>query len=402
MVLITSDTNIKVSDASEEFKNKFVFYSPSITTAVDFSINDAQNVFIYLSGKSILPTGTFQQTTRTRNILKLHYYADAGAHRPEYKSYEELVTDYKNMTVTSYKLNDVCIGIDENDDEKMIENTFFKLYTYNEYLKDCYESNKNVHFKNILKVNGFIITSEGSRKHLNKDVTDEFKEIREDIEETLFNGYLESSDRADVKYNCLHERVQMLNITTDEDLKKYKNIIINKYDMEKHMNIIRMLKDEEFVKFKIEDAMNGSYKIKTLTNIYSKVNLLNQIIKPNNITNIMTSENLNWNIPDNIYILIKKLFRITRNKPIDIIEYKKLVASMITHLGDIIDTKKVKIQTFEGRVNETVYTLNQNKLNEHIVLDRLTNRNCSNYSKSIIEYFKLKIDTTTTQEIDFI
>ena len=37
-VLITSDTKIEFDDANEYFKNKFVFYSPSITFGIDFSI----------------------------------------------------------------------------------------------------------------------------------------------------------------------------------------------------------------------------------------------------------------------------------------------------------------------------------------------------------------------------
>ena len=36
--------------ASKQFKDKFVFYSPSITTATDFSIVSPQDVFIYIKG----------------------------------------------------------------------------------------------------------------------------------------------------------------------------------------------------------------------------------------------------------------------------------------------------------------------------------------------------------------
>ena len=39
--------------AEKFFKNKFVFYSPSITFGIDFSIEEAQDVFIYITGRSI-------------------------------------------------------------------------------------------------------------------------------------------------------------------------------------------------------------------------------------------------------------------------------------------------------------------------------------------------------------
>jgi hypothetical protein len=77
-VLITSKNNNIIYNASEELKNKFVFYSPSITFGVDFSIDTPQDVFIYINGNSILPSGSFQQTTRTRNINKLYYYCNVN------------------------------------------------------------------------------------------------------------------------------------------------------------------------------------------------------------------------------------------------------------------------------------------------------------------------------------
>ena len=67
-LLLTADTNFKIYDAQEQFKDKFVFYSPKITYGVDFSIDNPQNVYIYQKGQSIMPNGTFQQTTRCRNI----------------------------------------------------------------------------------------------------------------------------------------------------------------------------------------------------------------------------------------------------------------------------------------------------------------------------------------------
>lgn len=77
-LLITADTALKVHNANEQFQNKFVFFSPSITTGINFDINDKQDVFIYIKGKTINPASLFQQTTRTRNINKVFYYSSAN------------------------------------------------------------------------------------------------------------------------------------------------------------------------------------------------------------------------------------------------------------------------------------------------------------------------------------
>ena len=47
-VLITAETEKTINRASEQFLNKFVFYSPKITYGIDFNINEAQNVYIFI------------------------------------------------------------------------------------------------------------------------------------------------------------------------------------------------------------------------------------------------------------------------------------------------------------------------------------------------------------------
>ena len=50
-IIISVNNKLEIKNASEQFKNKFAFYSPSITTGVDFSIEDKQDVFIYIHGQ---------------------------------------------------------------------------------------------------------------------------------------------------------------------------------------------------------------------------------------------------------------------------------------------------------------------------------------------------------------
>ena len=47
-ILITSETKFKLENASEQLKDKFVFYSPSIIYGVDFNIDNEQDVFYIL------------------------------------------------------------------------------------------------------------------------------------------------------------------------------------------------------------------------------------------------------------------------------------------------------------------------------------------------------------------
>ena len=90
MVLTTANHKITLNNAPKGLKDKHVLYSPSITYGVDFTIATSQDVFIYISGESILPSGCFQQTTRTENIKNLYFYNFVKPNEAEYNSLDKL------------------------------------------------------------------------------------------------------------------------------------------------------------------------------------------------------------------------------------------------------------------------------------------------------------------------
>ena len=47
-LLITADTRVVITNANEQVKDAFVFYSPKITFGVDFTIEEKQDVFKYI------------------------------------------------------------------------------------------------------------------------------------------------------------------------------------------------------------------------------------------------------------------------------------------------------------------------------------------------------------------
>ena len=141
-ILITADTDYRVNDANTEFRNKFVFFSPKITFGVDFSVPDAQDMYIYMNGQSINPSGVFQQSTRCRNIQNLYYFGNCTQDLSRYESVDQIKDDVRQCLVTSKTFVTSCTYLDENDELKIVENTFFNLFCYNELVNDIYDSNK--------------------------------------------------------------------------------------------------------------------------------------------------------------------------------------------------------------------------------------------------------------------
>ena len=95
-----------------------------------------QDVFLYIKGRSLNPYGLFQQLTRTRNINQIYLYCETFNIKEKYENMEELRTNIENSLNSSHILKSLCVAFDDNDDQKIIENTFFKLYLYNEYIND--------------------------------------------------------------------------------------------------------------------------------------------------------------------------------------------------------------------------------------------------------------------------
>jgi len=83
-----------------------------------------------------------------------------------------------------------CYHIDEDDELVFTENTIHKLFTFNEYIADCFNTDKATHLINILKNNGF--------NH--NDEQEEFKKMEKSIEETIILQVEEDKDII-FKYN---------------------------------------------------------------------------------------------------------------------------------------------------------------------------------------------------------
>ena len=57
-LLITADIKYELLNVNEQFINKFVSYSPSITCGINFDIENKQDVFLYINGLTLEPCDT--------------------------------------------------------------------------------------------------------------------------------------------------------------------------------------------------------------------------------------------------------------------------------------------------------------------------------------------------------
>ena len=386
-ILISANSSFEIIDASEQFRDKFVFYSPSIIFGVDFSIDVAQDVFIYNKGRTLDPSSIFQQTTRTRNIKTLYYYSELHNADPVYENLEQCKQLYSNLSQTSLEINEVCGQFDESDNETIVKNTFFELFTYNEYVADVYQTNKTAHYQNILKSNGFVLSEIGQIRKMSKTKQDELNEPLQEINESLFNELIITGSSSNPNLITNLEMLGLNHITDKNILLKYKNQITDKHEFDKFLNNTRCMKDEEFIQQKIFDLERDNYNLTNISSTYHKIKHMMWLEKKMNIKRFQVDAKLAdvvyYNISNNEYKLISKTFSIVRIKPTNADELFKLYIYMLRHLmsNDIL----IKTKGTLRKNNKITYKLNVDFLTFFIELSRYKNPNLSNFDIDILK-----------------
>ena len=392
-VLITADTDIRINRASEQFLNKFVFYSPKITYGIDFTINEAQNVYIYIKGRTLDPAALFQQATRTRNMNALYFFCECSNNKEKYKDENELNEELKNNIINNELLNDVCLTLDEDVEYKLVENSFFKSYVYNEYVKDIYSTSKLEHFKNILLDEGFIISSMHEPKHLEKDSQDELSQIMENITNEHFNEYIKAEHKCDEKYEQLNKRISILNLDrfNNDILINYKDIITDKYKFNEHLNIIRLLKTDEYLNDKYTRLRGESLKTNLLKYDEYKMVLIRTFEKyynlcPLDVEGLDKLEEFKQ-VEAQLFNNIVFSFETKKTNPTNINELKQIYVLMIKHLTnkDIISSKQIR----QGGTRIYNYFVDDKFIKYHIELNEFSNKYHKRYHEHFINKYEL-------------
>ena len=371
-LLITSDTFIKIADAQLEFKNKFVFYSPSIITGIDFSIDECQDVFIFIKGNTISPASSFQQGTRTRNIKKLYYCSSSNEHDAIYNSVEDVKTSFRNKIDVNEKMLNICNYINEQDEMQLIENTFFNIYCNGIYTKDTEQTNKLLHFENILMQQGFNLSVVGEKASLNKKLLFEMKNITDEQLNLNFDNYVNSTIHNDIlnddalipMFKKLLGRQDALKITNDE-LQLYKNILVDEFLMNSVFNIFKMFNTSSYIQEHILKMKNDNMIIKNTEDQYNKILLLRQFEIINKIQpfdlNFKKSKNVKIGIDDEQFKLLSNIFRITKDKPKSINELQILYVGILKNLFGSFNILKNKRIT-ENKIKFNVYSFDKLQL----------------------------------------
>jgi hypothetical protein len=143
------------------------------------------------------------------------------------------------------------------------------LFCYNEFVKDIYNTNKLAHYENILRDNKFVLKSIGDKVKISDDIKAEMTDLRSQIEDTLFEEYLNAENRDIQKYKIINSRVNLLELPDDvEILTTYKNYLTNPHDSNDHLDIIIFFKTDLYINAKVAMSNSNNFKTKLINDAF--------------------------------------------------------------------------------------------------------------------------------------
>ncbi|KAJ4452707.1 hypothetical protein PAPYR_13056 [Paratrimastix pyriformis] len=410
--LITCDDG-EIPEHANNWKNKFIFYSPKIVYGLSFVPEEPQDVFLIVSSAcmTIDPLSAVQQITRTRKIANLYYFIK----RVRYGITDHTLDGIKNSITCDIKQNydtlDQFGAIDIENYGSINETKFLDMYFKVEYYDMVFKTNYERHFKDLLIKKGFIIMPEignycniGSdvKKQMNKDKEEFLDERIEKHFKMDENKKLEESGIDNIVEHIKH-RMEIVGVD-EKDYEKYSKYVktegqCNRYIStcricEKKSDKIGQCKIKQGKDFsvnnlycnqnkilyisKLEDALGiGSFDIENVHNLDENVKLFDKVPKDvkgfSDLTTVTLGE-------------IRKIFRIkpaTITKRSDILGLLVKCYKNVCSKGLINSIKKRKRVDGKIKIEKTRYSINQEVLKEHLQLYYNKNNSDDNIQKHL-------------------
>ena len=311
---------------------------------------------------------------------------------------------YLKCIETNKHITNICGSIDKDDEYVILENLFFDMFCYNEYVKDTYETNKLLHFEKILKDEGFKLSTLGDKNKLDKQVKEEAKEMADAYNEELYEEYKESQNREDVKYSKLNENLEALGLLNADNatLDEHKKVFMNKYKMEEYFHTVALLRSDEYVDDRINKAYETMYDVRVMTSTYNKIKLLRTLEATYNIApfDITTEKDEAITMDDKTHQLYQKVFRSKKEKPTNHKQLKQIYVGLIKNITshDIISSKQLSTK---AQRNQRVYSINEELIQEHLKLYKRYMPTMENIKPCFLKMFDIEVDEVE-EEMEFI
>jgi len=392
-ILITSKSKFTITDPSKQFKNKWVFYSPSIVTGIDFSIDEKQPQYLYIKGESLNVLDNYQQSTRTRNMSQLIYFMKDQKNKVQWQPLEEIEQKNKNLKTTSEQILNVCAGINENDETVIHENCYFKIASYNEYLGLLLNSDRKYYFEYILLQNGFSLSSVNKKVVLSKEQIIEQKQIQQENIDEYFEQFIINEIDHCNSYMVQNADLLGLQYENEKIIRSYKDIICNNKIIGDYFNFIKYCKTDKYIDERIEMLKENTFNCKVITSIEYKIKLVRELEKLNKIEPFSDITKLKkFDLPDTLFDKLVLTFKDRQTKPATLYEFKKYYIGLLKNMFSKLDFIESHKEQCKGK-RQYEYYFNANLISHYLMLHKYENPYYAHFDQRILTHFKVHVKT---------
>ena len=181
---------------------------------------------------------------------------------------------------------------------------------------------------------------------------------------------------------------------------------MNKFKLSEHLNIIKLLKSDEYLSDKLRILKLSSLTTNLLKYTEYKLVLLREFekfygIKPLEVDAFEKMPNFK-SLDSKFFNIIKRAFETKREEPKDLLGAQRLYITMLKHLTSKDITTSIRNKARGEDRDSYSYSSNDNFIKYHIELNAYSNINYSNYDEAIKERYELtyKVRNKTTQNED--
>ena len=377
-LLISSEHGPKHVDTSTWNNYDFIMYSPKVIYGNDFTPEREYDVFVLIHDYIIDCLEASQQLSRNRNIGEVYYYINKINHKLQYETYEELKEEY----ITHYKLhNEVfanmgAIGLNDKGVMAFTENIYVRMYLRYEYYDQVYNSDYEYYFEEILKEKGFII-DEAEEEELEKIKDVDMKKYNED----RFNGWLEGNEKSGAYKENIKKRIELLNIP-EEKYETFKETIMDKQELKKHLQISKTLLDNEIILTKKKASKKGD--IGNLTSIETKICIMMLFEEKLGIKRFDIDHDKHKNKFKNDIEMDEKIIKL----------YKKVYRQQTEEKGPIKwgHIYHMLIKMYRQVCGGEIINRKRQKMNKSMIYVYNINKEIIEYHEKLLDYRKMKDD----------
>lgn len=214
-----------------------------------------------------------------------------------------------------------------------------------------------------------------------------------DTQESIKQNYINNHEAIEQEKKEFTQK--SLNIP-EEQLHIYAELLSNPLKLEEHFNYVKLMQNLDSINHKCLILLNAPSAI---SSTYKKIYLLRTIETNNKIDFLdVSSDAKTFNITDDEYSSITKLFRTTKTKPKDAREFKKLYIALIKNIASLDIITSVTNNT-KARRKLIDYNLNIETLKYHLNLHRFSNPNFINIEPKIKELVNTATQLTIEHDL---